>query len=111
MREQMIDTNFLKEIIEDACDLNGSDEAMRWKDWFINTIDVVVRMENKTSIKENNLVVVTGMKMPKSCNVCPFYIVGGYRPYRRCLFTGNIFLPYNRREVDCPLKTRKECIE
>ena len=49
----MIDEEFLKEVIEDACDFDGSDEAMRWKGWIINTIDTVVRIESKKSSIHN----------------------------------------------------------
>lgn len=41
----MIDENRLKEIVSYSCDTDGSEEAERWKEWFLRVIDAEVNRE------------------------------------------------------------------
>ena len=43
----MIDENKLKEIVSYSCDTDGSEEAERWKEWFLRVIDAEVNREHE----------------------------------------------------------------
>lgn len=44
----MIDENLLKENVSYACDTDGSEEAEKWKQWFLRVIDSEVKRQNAT---------------------------------------------------------------
>ena len=52
----MIDAEQLKEDIEYQCLTNGSEEALKWNEWFQSVIDAEIRMQEKREIQMKEVI-------------------------------------------------------